>query len=77
LGLQRLDDITATYKIFAHLAHSPPCPAEDVGKDQPEGRGWTATGVFSSRRGPGEGSLRFTHLRNWRALEMPVVDVRN
>jgi hypothetical protein len=23
----------------------------------PQGRGWTATGAFTSRRGPGEGSL--------------------
>ena len=23
----------------------------------PEGRGWTASGAFTSRRGPGEGSL--------------------
>jgi hypothetical protein len=31
LGLQRLDDITATYKIFAHLAHSPPVSSRRCG----------------------------------------------
>lgn len=31
LGLQRLDDITATYKLFAHLAHSPPVSSQRYG----------------------------------------------
>jgi hypothetical protein len=31
LGLQRLDDITATYKVFAHLAHSPPVSSRRCG----------------------------------------------
>jgi hypothetical protein len=31
LGLQRLDDITATYKVFAHLAHSPPVSSRRYG----------------------------------------------
>jgi len=30
-GLQRLDDITATYKVFAHLAHSPPVSSRRYG----------------------------------------------
>ena len=31
LGLQRLDDITATYKVFAHLAHPPPVSSRRYG----------------------------------------------
>ncbi len=31
LGLQRLDDITATWKIFAHFAHSPPVSSRRYG----------------------------------------------
>jgi hypothetical protein len=31
LGLQRLDDITETYKVFAHLAHSPPVSSRRYG----------------------------------------------
>lgn len=31
LGLQRLDDITETYKVFAHLAHSPPVSSRRCG----------------------------------------------
>ena len=31
LGLQRLDDITATWKIFAHLAHPPPVSSRRYG----------------------------------------------
>ena len=31
LGLQRLDDITETYKVFAHLAHSPPVSSQRYG----------------------------------------------
>jgi hypothetical protein len=36
---------------------APRCPAEDMGHDQPEGR-VARDGVFSSRRGSGEGSLQ-------------------
>jgi hypothetical protein len=31
LGLQRLDDITETYKVFAHLAHPPPVSSRRYG----------------------------------------------
>lgn len=31
LGLQRLDDITETYKVFAHLAHPPPVSSQKCG----------------------------------------------
>ena len=32
----------------------PRSPAKDMGNDQPQGRGYPASGVFSSRRGLGE-----------------------
>jgi len=31
LGLQRLDDITETYRVFAHLAHPPPVSSRRYG----------------------------------------------
>ncbi|MFZ0963563.1 MAG: IS4 family transposase [Terriglobia bacterium] len=39
LGLQRLDDITATYKVFVHLAHPHPVPSRRYGTRSAEGRG--------------------------------------
>jgi|GEM_PF-5983868 hypothetical protein len=36
----------------------------------PQGRGWTATGAFTSRRGPGEGSL--AHLGPTSAIIAPM-----
>jgi hypothetical protein len=39
------------------LAVDPRCPAEDMGNDQPHGRGCHAAGVLTSRSGRGEGAL--------------------
>src|SRR5208337_3064895 len=58
----------------------PRCPAEDMGNDQPLGRGCRASGVFTSRHGAGEGSIAcqaLCHDRRDLPSDAPILSTSN